>query len=62
MAEDTRDKQSSARTESKSTEQKLQGWIRIHSDEKTRSGPADETVESEAQPLDPKTRKEREKS
>jgi hypothetical protein len=62
MAEDTRDKQKSAKDESKSTKQKLQGWIRMHSDEGIKSSPADETVESGARPPDRKTRKEQEKS
>ena len=59
MDEATRDKRSPT-SESKKL-QKTHGWIRMHSDEKMKSPDLDESLDTEAQSQDRKTRKEPEK-
>jgi hypothetical protein len=56
MGEATRDRKSST-SEKKKDEQKIQGWIRIHSDESAKTPSIDEPQDNEAQPSDLKARK-----
>jgi hypothetical protein len=60
MAEATSDRESST-SDSKSAKQKIQGWIRMHTDEKAKPPPLDEQLDDESQSRDRKTRKEIEK-
>jgi hypothetical protein len=60
MEEATRDKESST-SESEKNKQKVHGWIRIHSDEKTKPSPVDEPLEEESQARDRKIRRELDK-
>jgi hypothetical protein len=59
MEKATRDKQSS--TSEPKKQQKTHGWIRMHSDEKMKPPDVDESLDTEAQSHDRKTRKELEK-
>ena len=63
MEEATRDKQSSTSGSKRNKQQakETHGWIRMHSDETMKSPPVEEPLDTEAQPSEPKSRKESEK-
>jgi len=56
MGEATRDKESS-RSESKKDKQKTKGWIRMHTDEDSKTPPEDEQENNSVQSPDRKVRK-----